>query len=306
MFPCLLMWLSMGATSIAPWLVPVIASAASDLYVDSASGDDTNPGTRDQPLLTIGRALRLAPVGDVVIKLNRGTFSEATGERFPLVIAAGRQIVGHGEGLSTILGSESDPVVVELLPGDENLSGCLKGVTVSGGKTGVRVKGPKISWTLKDFQITDSDIGLDAKHAAQGLLELEDVHWLSNRTGLQLAAENSLQVTIRKCRFESQSVAGLLGTEGALATDDSPNGNTAPIALVENSLFVGNDVGIHLPRPTGDHPITVRSCEFNENVHYGIRAAGANGDPSKTAFIEDSTFRRNGIGIYLTLSLIHI
>ncbi|MBW4612011.1 MAG: S-layer homology domain-containing protein [Desmonostoc vinosum HA7617-LM4] len=64
------------------------------LYVNPATGNDTNPGSRLSPFKTITRALK-ASKAPATINLASGTYSTATGEVFPLVIPAGVTLMGN-------------------------------------------------------------------------------------------------------------------------------------------------------------------------------------------------------------------
>jgi hypothetical protein len=55
------------------------------IYVDSQDGDDHQVGKKSSPLQTITHALKVASTG-TTIQLAAGTYSEQTGETFPLVI----------------------------------------------------------------------------------------------------------------------------------------------------------------------------------------------------------------------------
>ena len=74
----------MGATSVA-------------LLVNPTSGDDTVADGSDRaPFKTITRALQVAPVGTVIL-LTSGTYSQETGETFPLRLKPGVTIQGNTE-----------------------------------------------------------------------------------------------------------------------------------------------------------------------------------------------------------------
>ena len=63
-----------------------ISSAANILHVDSQNGEDSQGnGSEQSPLKTITQALKLAQP-NTVISLSAGTYSEQTGESFPLII----------------------------------------------------------------------------------------------------------------------------------------------------------------------------------------------------------------------------
>ena len=64
-------------------------------YVDSAAGDDANEGSSDDPFKTITHALDFVIDGDTV-RVRPGTYDEASGERFPLIMPEGVVLSGNG------------------------------------------------------------------------------------------------------------------------------------------------------------------------------------------------------------------
>ena len=72
-------------TKNQPLLAQNIQSSQLTLYINPNKGNDSNLGTRNSPFQTITQALKNAPV-DAVISLAPGTYSEETGEVFPLII----------------------------------------------------------------------------------------------------------------------------------------------------------------------------------------------------------------------------
>ena len=106
------------------------------LYVNPSTGNDSASGSQMTPLKTITKAIQQATVGSS-IRLMPGTYSAATGEVFPLVVASnvtivgdesqkgkGIQITGSGRYLSASFGGQN--VTFKL----ESLS-TLKGLTIT-------------------------------------------------------------------------------------------------------------------------------------------------------------------------------
>ncbi len=63
------------------------------LYVNPAIGSDAAAGTQSAPLKTVTKAIERAQFG-TVIQLAAGTYSAASGERFPLLVPSGVSLVG--------------------------------------------------------------------------------------------------------------------------------------------------------------------------------------------------------------------
>lgn len=67
------------------------------IYVNPHIGDDSQAGEKSTPLKTITQALKIAPSGST-IRLASGTYSEDTGEAFPLIIKDSITVKGNIKG----------------------------------------------------------------------------------------------------------------------------------------------------------------------------------------------------------------
>lgn len=106
------------------------------IYINPSRGNDSASGSQSAPLKTIARALEKARSG-TTIQLALGTYSNSSGERFPLIVPSGIKIVGNegtkGSGI-IIMGSgrhsipvwASQNIAIVLENGAE-----LRGVTVT-------------------------------------------------------------------------------------------------------------------------------------------------------------------------------
>ncbi|GAB1544253.1 hypothetical protein NUACC21_69290 [Scytonema sp. NUACC21] len=72
----------------------VHSTPVATLYVDPVMGNDANSGTPSNPYRSLTRALKGTP-SPKIIQLAPGTYSTASGEIFPLVIADGVMVVGN-------------------------------------------------------------------------------------------------------------------------------------------------------------------------------------------------------------------
>jgi parallel beta-helix repeat protein len=79
------------------------------IYVNPATGNDANAGSRLAPFKTITKALKVTTT-PAIIQLSPGTYSTATGDRFPLVIPEGVMLLGNeatkGQGILISGGGE--------------------------------------------------------------------------------------------------------------------------------------------------------------------------------------------------------
>ncbi|MEA5572938.1 DUF1565 domain-containing protein [Calothrix sp. UHCC 0171] len=110
------------------------------IYVNPVSGDDAAAGTQQAPFKTIAKALQQASAG-LTIQLADGNYNSQTGEKFPLLIPGGVNLVGNesnkgsnviiegsGEFLSRTFARQN--VTILMGSGAE-----LRGVTVSNPAT---------------------------------------------------------------------------------------------------------------------------------------------------------------------------
>ncbi len=99
---CSSIYLSLTVSAVLPiWVTPAIAQSVQAqttetiLYVDANTGNDQiASGTRDSPYQTLTQAIAAAPA-NAVIQLANGTYSEDTGETFPIVVRKPLEIRGH-------------------------------------------------------------------------------------------------------------------------------------------------------------------------------------------------------------------
>ena len=83
------------------------------IYVNPKQGDDSQAGEKLSPLKTITQALKIAPSGSK-IQLASGTYSEETGETFPLIIE--NKITLQGDLRSKDKNSSFKEMVISLVP----------------------------------------------------------------------------------------------------------------------------------------------------------------------------------------------
>ncbi len=65
-----------------------------DFWIDAEHGAADGPGTRDQPYLTITRALSDHPETGLTFQVMSGRYDSALGESFPLVLGEGQRLIG--------------------------------------------------------------------------------------------------------------------------------------------------------------------------------------------------------------------
>ena len=105
-------------------------------YVSSEDGSDANPGTEEEPLLSIRRALSLIKRESATvttINIAPGIYSKANGEVFPIVIPDNVHLLGSSSE-NTILdayASADNQAAVMIIPESENVK--VANMTLTGG-----------------------------------------------------------------------------------------------------------------------------------------------------------------------------
>jgi len=111
---------------------------SNSFYVSGIFGDDSNDGTEEAPLKTIGHALTLVRDAEIptTIYLNAGVYSPSTsGEKFPIVLPDNVHLIGE-ESENTILDAEADAeneAAVMIIKVVENVR--VANLTLTGGSS---------------------------------------------------------------------------------------------------------------------------------------------------------------------------
>ncbi len=92
------------------------------LYVNSERGRDDQDGrSPNQPLKTLTAALQLSQ-GDTLVHLQAGQYSAETGERFPLVVPSGCQVMGEAQGPRPVVTIQGGGAVQHPLLGRQSVT----------------------------------------------------------------------------------------------------------------------------------------------------------------------------------------
>lgn len=204
------------------------------LYVagEEDGGDDSNPGTRDEPLETVSRALELAKPGDVIQICHRWEIDNLFGEEsFPWVVTDGVLLRGRPYG-SFVWGQGEyyaeaiDEVVWTsvVLEGEgagvSNLD--LSPSVLGGHEVGVYMEGRDLK--LWNTQIARFEVGIVC-------VESEDVTIQNVQVSSELgiyASDNEGACVLRNSGVTDCEVYGVLlvgANDLDLGTEDSPGGN---------------------------------------------------------------------------------
>jgi hypothetical protein len=132
---------------------------ATDLYVDSAMGNDNNDGSKATPLRTLGKAAALIKATHTIF-LAAGNYNDATGETFTHAIPADTRISGAGSA-STILTGKGQETALSLL-GAANVTG----LTLSNFGTSIRATKGNVAFSDIVVKPASSAIAADISGTA--------------------------------------------------------------------------------------------------------------------------------------------
>jgi uncharacterized repeat protein (TIGR01451 family) len=133
-------------------------------YVDAATGNDTTgSGTPAAPWRTITYALGQITAPTAELHAAPGTYDEALGESFPIVMKSGVSLMGASYTATVISGNSSSAVIHFPSTAVYTASTVISGFKIRGGLAGVRVDGaadPGARPTIQANWITENTDGI--------------------------------------------------------------------------------------------------------------------------------------------------
>ncbi|NJK54621.1 MAG: DUF1565 domain-containing protein [Pleurocapsa sp. SU_5_0] len=249
------------------------------IYVDPQDGDDEQLGKKSSPLQTITQALKIAPVGST-IQLANGTYSEKTGEKFPLVLD--KQIIIQGnpqnQGYKTII--QGDGYFISPTGAGQNIAiaalkdaGGIIGITVTNNHSrghGIWVESasPRI---VNNTLTRNGNTGVSVNGKSSPLIEN---NYFYNNLGNGLLVYGTSQPQVIKNTFEQTGFGISLVQHAA--------------AKITDNIFDGNRIGIILE---GTSQATLRHNEVINSSEAGLTAIaqshvdlGTDNEPGKNIF----------------------
>ncbi len=244
----------------------------SRLYVDAATGDDSNDGSEGHPFRTITHALDVAGGTDkcpITIFVAAGTYAGSTnGEMFPLVMKSWVSIIGESSK-TTILDAQGKAHHVIYCDSVANLS--VEGFTIMGGNTAGATEpdthGAGIFCSNSSLEIRDNVIRGNDADGDQG------------RGGGVYCFKSS--ATILSNLITENTADTLFGSGGGICCDNcSPTISTNTITenLAGDALGAGGGIYCRDSSPTIDNNVLSR----NEAGWGGAIACASTGSPTIT------------------------
>ncbi len=262
--------------AIAQTNLPEAIAESVTIYVDPQRGDDSQGGnSQDTALKTITKALEIAASG-ATIQLASGTYSEATGEVFPLIIKKNITLKGSP-------GSRGHNIVIE---GDGYLishSGAGQNVTIAAIKeastiTGITVINPHNRghglWiesanaaVIGNSFINNGNTGLSINGDSSSLIEN---NYFYNNGGNGLLVYGTAQAEITNNVFEKTGfgVSAVQNTS-LLLTDNQFSGNRIGIILEGEARGILRNNTIETSQESGLTAISQSQVDLGSNEQPG-------------------------------------
>ena len=230
------------------------------IYVNPKTGDDSQAGKKLAPLKTITQALKIADAGST-IQLASGTYSEATGETFPLIIAEQITLQGNSRnrGYQTII--QGNGYFVSPTGAGQNVA--IAALKDAGGIIGVRVTNNH-----------SRGHGLWVESASPQITS--NTFTRNGNTGVSINGNSS--PNIEDNYFYNNLGNGLLiyGTSQPKVTDNTFEQTGFGVSVVQEAapiltknLFDSNRIGIIFE---GDSQGVLRDNEFINSTESGLTA----------------------------------
>ena len=280
--------------------VTEIAAAKSDKF----KPDDSNPGTKERPFLTLSKALSVAAAGDTVL-LGVGTYEE--GETWPVNTGTYPPVITPNvpDGV-TVVGQARDLVVLQG-PGPTSKTSAL----VFAANASVR------NLTVREFDRALLHVFADPNEQGHlGNITLENLELAENHEGLH--ALGAATVEIKNCTFlfngASASGSGitLIDFIDAAMQNTTFTGNTYGVwGSTGRSVFL-SDVTAQQSELDGLHLANIYDVQITRlrtlgNKRDGIYALDAGEASFKLVYSDVSGNGRNGVviagGAYATWDL---
>lgn len=279
MLPCSILLPAAPSAAQEPIASPTLSKNNNTIYVNSQAGDDHQSGKKTSPLQTISHALKIAPAGST-IQLAPGTYSEETGETFPLVLDHQITLQGNprDQGYKTII--QGDGYFLSPTAAGQNVA--IAAVKEAGGITGITItsnhaRGHGIWVESANPQIVSNTLtrngntGVSVNGKSAPLITN---NYFYNNSGNGLLVYGNSQPQVTKNTFE-QTGFGISLVQNAAAK------------ITEN-LFDGNRIGIILE---GNSQGTLRRNEIINSGEVGLTAIaesqvdlGTDQEPGKNIF----------------------
>lgn len=274
------------------------------LYVDPKTGNDSELGKKTSPLKTITQALKIATPG-TTIKLTSGTYSQDTGESFPLIIRDRIILQGNAKTQGYKIQIEGGGSFVSPTGAGQNVAiaalrdaGGIIGVTVTNdhsrghglwiesaspnvvsntfirnGNTGLSVNGKSSPVIEDNYFYNNSGNGL----LVYGTSQPQIIENTFEQTGFGVSAVQDTSLTLNSNYFDSNRIGIILeGNSQAVLRDneivDSGESGLTAIANSQVDLGTSDEPGNNVFR--SNKKLDIQNATNNEIVAVGTETNG--------------------------------
>ncbi len=294
--------------------ITLASSVTTTYYVDPVNGDDSNSGSEGLPFKTITHAVDVAISGET-INLASGTYSEATGEIFPIGISEDLTIIGN-DSIIDSSDSSHDHNTLEVndcsislsdmtITGASGYSNCYNGII-----RGCGVYSYNSSFTLNSVSCNNN--------ASHGFYYSAD-NYAGTIAATDYAAEGNGKAGLQTRVFGGGSVD--IDIDGAYCSGNfkglsffggyeygssywyyyggNTNGSGALDITISDAVCVENSQGFFVASHDSDTKLSVTDSNFSDNTRHGFISHLYYGTTDIS--IEDSIFEvnsRHGINVY--------
>jgi parallel beta-helix repeat protein len=271
MLPCSILLSAAPSAAQEPTASPTLSKNNNTIYVNSQDGDDHQSGKKTSPLQTISHALKIASAGST-IQLAPGTYSEETGETFPLVLDHQITLQGNprDQGYKTII--QGDGYFLSPTAAGQNVAiaavkeaGGIMGITITNnhsrghgiwiesanpqivsntltrnGNTGVSVNGKSAPLITKNYFYNNSGNGL----LVYGTSQPQVTKNTFEQTGFGISLVQNAAAKITENLFDGNRIGIILegNSQGILRHNEIINsGEVGLTAIAESQVDLGND-----------------------------------------------------------------
>lgn len=247
-------------------------------FVDSAGGRDSYPGTSNQPFKTIIKALSLVKFGDSIF-VAPGTYDVASGERFPLYVPDGVNLIGDELGKGMVGGEQSTGyhgsglfprVGPTLISGFPTSTNDTRFTTITGRRL----------TTIAGFQISNT-----YSHPMEGPLNGVAVLLQDAGTTIRNNTISALGISVNIHNLvQGEGGHVITGNKitSAIRGIDGPGSVQGPPSRVENNTISQNLIGVLTNADgldlgggsTGSVGNNILSCNLSYDLHTGSNEPG--------------------------------
>ncbi|WP_420643728.1 PKD domain-containing protein [Candidatus Leptofilum sp.] len=176
------------------YITVVEPPTATAYFVDSEGGSNSGDGSQTNPWQTITYALSQVTGPDVQIYVASGTYDEALGEAFPLIMEPGVNVLGANRESTIVSGIDTEAVFRFPNTSIYTETTVLRGFKISNGVHGVRVDGSMANYpspTIDGNWLTENEQGIFVQGvSSQRAYPIITNNWLENNAlyGINIVA----------------------------------------------------------------------------------------------------------------------